>query len=296
MSRSKYWCFTLNNYTDEEEANLRGLADVGGNGILYVCFGKETGSAEATPHLQGYLEFANKKRRGGVASVPGLVRAHLEARKGTQEDCIKYCAKDGDFSEFGTKQVCRQGTRSDLQDVKAMLDEGESEAAVAEAHFGSWCRYRRSFERYRMLKRVKVIRATKVFVVWGESGVGKTRVCVEAAGLDRVWLSSDPTLQWFDGYEGEDWVILDDYRGEASSSFILRILDMYPVKVPVKGSFRDFLASRIMITSNAPPPFGHECIADAFERRVSRVFHLQEDIYSDEQSENLEDVLALLRE
>lgn len=97
MSRAKNWCFTLNNYNDADQDNLRALATT--DEVSFLVFGREIGES-GTPHLQGYLEFSVRKR---LSQVKALVsqRAHLEVRRGTGPEAREYCLKDEDFEEFG---------------------------------------------------------------------------------------------------------------------------------------------------------------------------------------------------
>jgi len=89
-SDCKQWCFTINNYTELE---LKHLVDALDSDDKYII-GKEVGK-EGTPHLQGYICFKQKKRLTAVKKING--RAHWEKCKGTQEDNIKYCSKDGNY-------------------------------------------------------------------------------------------------------------------------------------------------------------------------------------------------------
>ena len=105
MSKSKFWCFTVNNYEAGEEQDIKSLYY---SGILtYLVYGRECGSESFTPHLQGYLELAGRKRLRTVKQLPGLQRAHLELRRGTGEEAIAYCKKEKDFVEFGDPQPPR---------------------------------------------------------------------------------------------------------------------------------------------------------------------------------------------
>ena len=54
MDRAAAWCYTLNNYTEEEKENLWKEG-------TYQIQGYEKGS-NVTPHIQGYIEFKNAKR------------------------------------------------------------------------------------------------------------------------------------------------------------------------------------------------------------------------------------------
>ena len=176
--------------------------------------------------------------------------------------------------------------------IKTMIDEGKSDKDIADEYFGSFVRYNKGFTLYRELSRANVAREVQVFVLWGRPGTGKTRIIFET--YPNVWIASDPTLQWFDGYEGQDTLLLDDYRGDAKSAFMLRLLDRYPLKVPVKGSFKAWLPTRIFITSNIAPPFGHDDVAEPFRRRVKHVIKLDHNIYRDGADNEIEVIKNLI--
>jgi hypothetical protein len=268
--RGKYWCFTLNNYT-EEEKKLVSDAVEHNEDITYVCFGIEKGET-GTPHLQGYMEFKQRIRLGAIKRIGGFKRVHLELRQGTAAQAKAYCEKDGEFFEFGVLKKSQQGKRSDLLAVKDLIDGGADEAKVAEEHFGAWVRYRKSFSAYRNLVATRQSVERRVYVLYGEPGTGKTRFVFE--NEPSLWIANDPTLQWFDGYRGEESVLLDDYRGDGNPAFLLRLLDRYPLQVPVKGGFVPWVPKRIFITSNLEPPFGHLEITEPLRRRIRRVMHL----------------------
>lgn len=96
---SKHWCFTLNNYTVEEENYLR---DEGAN-VEYLIFGKEIGD-NGTPHLQGYVVFINRKRMTAVKKW--LKRAHWEIKRGSPLEASNYCRKE-DQTPFESGNIYR---------------------------------------------------------------------------------------------------------------------------------------------------------------------------------------------
>lgn len=98
MSRSRGWCFTINNDTYEDLDEVLNLDDD------YLVFGFETGE-EGTSHIQGYVFFKNARTM--VSLKKKLTRAHLESAKGTPQQNYDYCVKDGDYYEFG--QLPHQG-------------------------------------------------------------------------------------------------------------------------------------------------------------------------------------------
>lgn len=81
--QSKAWCFTLNNYTEEEKAFIDSMDDEkkrDESGISYIIYGIEIGES-GTRHLQGYIEFSKRIRLSGCRKL--LQRAHFERRRGT---------------------------------------------------------------------------------------------------------------------------------------------------------------------------------------------------------------------
>lgn len=91
---SKYWCFTLNNWSKTQletlETLFKTLADA-------WVIGQEIGES-GTPHLQGYVEFKQKVR---PVETIGMKEIHWEKRRGTSEQASLYCMKDGNYTQSG---------------------------------------------------------------------------------------------------------------------------------------------------------------------------------------------------
>lgn len=147
MSIAKHWCFTLNNYVEDELVALRKSLQEEKT-VQFGLFGKETGES-GTPHLQGYVCFHKKKRITGVKKVVGK-RAHVEVCKGTPQQNISYCSKtDLNPERFGTEPVPRHGKRTDLDQFKEDVKSGEyTKQELKELHTGIYARYPRFFNEY----------------------------------------------------------------------------------------------------------------------------------------------------
>lgn len=279
-NRARRWCFTINNYSDEDVARIREhgrTVECTDQPVRYIIFGREKGS-EGTPHLQGYIEFRRALRLRGVKSIVGE-RAHCEASKGTPTQAAEYCKKENDYETFGSLSTENQGRRSDLEIIRDKIKDGVPEIEIADEHFNQWVVYRRSFEAYRSMCHPSETRPElMVYGLYGMAGAGKTRFSFEYAKArgQEPYIVADLTLQWWDGYRGQEVVIIDDFRGEASISLFKRYTDIYPCQVPIKGGFRELRCKEIWITSNLHPeqwyPEGKYETEDvrAIQRRIGR--------------------------
>lgn len=277
-SRAKYWCFTENAEPEALAAVLQ--AEGLPQGITYLCGQLERGDHL---HLQGYCELEARQR------IPWLKHhlshtAHFEIRRGTQEEAINYTSKDDDTTipgtwfDLGEPTDERKGKRNDLLDVKAMLDDGASDKDIAAEHFGSWVRYRRCFQEYRQLISTPRDPAVGVDVViyYGATGLGKSRAARES--YPDAYVKPVGT-DWFDGYAGEETVLLDEFRANwMSYGLLLSITDRYPCTVPCKGGHINFNAKRLVFTTNFHPKYWYKNdYYAALERRISRIIFFEKD-------------------
>lgn len=269
MTQSKYWCFTLNNYSQEEYEQLCEHAEQ----ALYGIIGREQGE-QGTPHLQGYMVFNSRKRLSQVRQLNG--RAHWERAKGSPQQNQTYCAKEGNSAEFGSLPG-GQGSRNDLQAVLTDVKRGESIRTIREKHWGSWLRYHKAILQAHLDYNPKRNEKTVVNVYWGATGLGKTRRAFQEAGENAYFHNGG---QWFDGYDGTSPVIFDDFGGsEFKLTYLLKLLDRYPFRVPIKGGFVNWNPNGIWITSNRSPndwyPNAHQEHVDALRRRFSTIIHFE---------------------
>lgn len=88
---SREWCFTLNNYTEEEMANLAKSFE---EEKCEFIIGEEVGE-QGTPHLQGWIKHPKIIRPMEKFKNP---RIHWEKCKGNREQNIDYCSKDGKYT------------------------------------------------------------------------------------------------------------------------------------------------------------------------------------------------------
>lgn len=246
---AKYWVFTLNNYTADDESRI--AAYIGDEALQYICYGREEGES-GTPHLQGYIQLSAKKSLAWLRRLFAPACPHFEVARGSPTQARDYCSKDGEFLEFGDFLGSAQGRRTDLAEVGSRVLAGASFEDVAREFPTVVLRYARGIRE--LIQSVRsgdrngqppVLR-----VNWGSTGLGKTRQVFEAE--PDVWIH--PGGPWFDGYTGQEAVLFDDFSGaDFKLSYLLRLLDRYRMQVPVKGSFVKWCPKRIYITSNLDP-------------------------------------------
>lgn len=84
---SNNWCFTVNNYTDEDVINVKALD------YNYLVYGYEVGT-QGTPHLQCYVELTKRSRRTAlVKAVPRAGNVNPRYAASTAENASNYCKK-----------------------------------------------------------------------------------------------------------------------------------------------------------------------------------------------------------
>jgi len=228
--------------------------------VRYFCGQLEVGEQSSVRHLQAYVEFNGPV---GLAAVRKLFpRCHAEVRRGSPEEAKRYCSKEetrvaGSFFECGEcpQGGGKQGAREDLVAVRVAIEGGASVSKLYSEFPVTCAKYPKYVDKCLMLFSARRSWKTEVRVYVGPTGCGKTSAVFEE--FPDVW--TKPEGSWFDGYEGQPHVLIDDFRGgrDCGITFasLLQLLDRYRMAVPVKGSFSQWVPKVIVITSNIKPEF-----------------------------------------
>lgn len=266
-------CWTLNNYTDEEVMIVNSLVATDKR-FLYVCYGVEVGET-GTPHLQGFWKTKEGMYLTGCKKV--LPRAHFGVmRADNVSKAIDYCHKKGlpeevDLVEFG-KRPQGAGHRSDLDALHEALRSGATHQEVSNDHFGLSLRYSKGLSTwFNLNERTPVRSEPKIYWLWGPTGNGKSyriQKALETKMEDVYCLSETTSGAWWDKYQGQTIVWMDDLRGAwMKMHMMLRILQSAPCQVSARGVGHWLMATTFFITTNASPQDLYE-ESDKLMRRV----------------------------
>lgn len=239
MSASRRWCFTCNNYTTDT------LTLILKWDVKYLVVGKEIGK-NGTPHLQGFVILKKVTRFSGVKKL--LKEAHWEITKGTSLQASDYCKKDEDFEEIGT--LNEQGRRTDLEEVAEKIRNGTSVQEIASEHTATYIKFGRGIKDAILQLQTSYDHAhCRGIWIWGPPGTGKSH---SARHFDPE-LYLKPQNKWWDGYNGEETVLLDDLDTNTLGHYLKIWSDRWACTGETKGGTIHLRHKMFIVTSNYPP-------------------------------------------
>jgi len=244
QARSRGWCFTINNPTLGDLLDVEQLKQH----AKYYVYGKEHGTDRNTPHWQGYVYFANAITM--VRCKQLLERAHVEPQRGTCNQAITYCKKDGDFEEWGDAPNHGGGNtqRERWRELIELSEQGRIDE-IRDKFPSEFFRYN---ERIRSLRiRVNVPLDGPLEHEWwyGATGTGKSR------SLWQLYPNhyAKELNKWWDGYDDEDVVAIEEWspKNECTASFLKVWGDRYPFPAQIKGgSLKKIRPRKVIVLSN----------------------------------------------
>jgi len=273
--RKMNWVFTWNNPDyDQEQPNVW-------PNVKYAIWQHEVG-ASGTPHYQGYVCFDKLMSLAQLRELFPHV-SHWEPRRGTHAEAKAYCSKSdtrthGPF-EHGIDLA--QGQRTDLA-AAAEYAKDHTMSEVAEEYPTLYVRYERGLKSYKNIITPDRQTHTQLVIYWGPPLTGKSTRAREL-WPDAFWLkrarSGEP---WWDGYDGQATVIIDEFYGWISVDTMCRLIDFTPMSVEAKGTTVKFTSERIVILSNKSPEEWWSCELYGMRRRLDQasIMHVTHPIWS----------------
>ncbi len=144
----------------------------------------------------------------------------------------------------------KQGKRTDLITIRELVKKGVRLTDIVD-----------SLEviNYQVLKGAQLLksmysvkRTDKPVVIWlyGSTGIGKTRFVYDKY----TDIYSSGNGKWFDGYEQNNVILIDDYRCDYMKFHtLLKFIDRYPFTRELKGSTTQINSKYIIFTSPQNP-------------------------------------------
>lgn len=290
--RGSDWIWVINNPTAKEIKAIKKLLMAE---CAYGVFQGERGK-NGTPHLQGFLQFKDKKRFKTVKNLfkdYDLNKVHLEPRRGSVKEADDYARKaDSKDDSIHPLFFCgkinlkdKQGKRNDMVEVFSMLKSGKDRLEIAEAFPGQYLRYRSNILATKEdLAQNKERQGHRLIIFFGSSGSGKSYKA-------RQWLERDQR-------DGESYVevardlsdygdrgcprlvLIEEFKGTIPFSDFKAIFDSGNKHPALRQRYRNvtYLAECTIITSNHHPATWYdlnEVEKKAFYRRISECYEFK---------------------
>ncbi len=257
--QTKHWCFTINNYTEDD----MDIFIVYGDAIQYVIYNREVGM-QGTPHLQGYIIMKTKKRRAQMKAL--MPTAHLEKKEGSIEQARHYCMKPVD-EPF--RCMCEHCVKA-RPEVADYSEHGDLPVEAVEAMRNKWDEYYESAKSGDLEEIPKKV-LLRYYAAFKRIVQDNPEKPEDMESLDNLWVVA-PTRygksryvrekfpdyydkapnKWFTGYKGEETILLDDLGPEQCKYltwYIKRWADLYSFPMETKGGGRQIRPRRIVVTS-----------------------------------------------
>lgn len=269
--QGRRWCWTINN-PEKEDVFSDPLPD----GIRYAVWQKERAPTTGTEHLQGYLETTGPWRRSRVLQALGG-HAWVALAREREAANTKYCTKAGRVAGpwvLGEPGGVRQGARTDLKPLDQAVEQVANGASLAELDPIVVVRHGQGLSRLINLQRPPMRDDFTVCVIRGESGIGKTWwVYNRFPEVYRPNYGNGGI--WWDGYSGQDTILIDEFKGQCPLQKLLMILDRYPLMLEVKGGYTPAKYRTVFVTVNSDPvswyPNGNQYSPQEFQALLRRV-------------------------
>lgn len=230
-------------------------------------------------HLQGALALKQAARMRAVKQLLHCETAHLEICRDLPA-AIRYSQKEesrvaGPWT-LGQLQSA-QGARSDITRATDLILKGAALREVAEHCPVVYAKLYKGLQALQAATKRPGQRERRCALLYGETGTGKTKMAYDLFGHDLYRVACIKN-GWFDGYDGERYVLLDECGpGMFHWNKLKEITDRYPMKVAVKGGFLTWDPEVVILTSNCPLMLWYQDVKGmnpmdyrAIERRIKQ--------------------------
>jgi len=201
---------------------------------------------DGSPHLHAYIKFSGCTKRDSltVFNLCSNTGNYQPAR--SWKACKDYIKKDGNYIAYNIDVESAEQKRAKRnrevidKPIHQLVDEGIIN--IRDAH-----QYKKAKLAYEESKIVLEDHdECKGEWYYGESGTGKSRTAREK--YPNAYLKA--SNKWWDGYTGQDAVIIDDLDDDCLGHYLKIWADRYACTGEVKGGTVNLNFKKIIITSN----------------------------------------------
>jgi len=252
--------------------------------IRYMCVGLEKCPTTGRSHVQGWMQFTEKVRITTIVKLVGTNKIHLEAIKGTEEQNEKYCKKDGQVLVYGTGYSVQGCETSLIQIVQEIQESPKLRLNDIMLRWPSeYCRHRNGIRDIKAAVDLKNRRNSLrcyVTVLWGPTTTGKSYTAWHMYEEADTYLIKGDDLRWWNGYQGEKHLVIDEYDSQVKVTTLLGILrrENGGTRLEVKGGETWANWETVVLTSNVDPTEWHSMAKpahrDALEARINDVVNM----------------------
>jgi len=242
-TKARHWFGTLNNPELPFAEFVQQFAN-----ITFATGQLEQGE-QGTQHYQFVLQFKTQQRMSALKKVCG--KTHWEEVRSI-DHAIEYVNKE-DTRQEGPwtigKRPFKANSKTDWDEAFTACAEGRWDDIPAEVKIKHWSNLMKIHAFH--IPKQSVSDTVKGMWVYGKSGKGKSSTVRKL--YPEVYVK--PQNKWFDGYRGENIVLLDDFdtQGACLSHYLKIWGDHYPCVCEIKGGVVASNWDKFIITSQYLP-------------------------------------------
>ncbi len=259
--------------------------------LVYWCMADETGERQ-THHTHIYACFSSAVRFSTLKNK--FNEAHIEMARGSSQQNREYISKEGKwaddkkhgtkipgtFEEYGELPIERQDARNDLADLYDLIKAGSTNYEIINENPDYLLiidKIERACQTIKNEEYNDTFRQMEVTYIWGNTTTGKTRSVMEKHGYNNVYRVTDYKHP-FDGYAGQNILLIDEFDSQFPIQLMLNLLDGYPLELPCRYANKQACYTKVYIISNMDihEQYAYEKIREqntwnTFLRRINKV-------------------------
>lgn len=297
-SGARRWVFTWNHWTDECKETLQHLhnpekessREIPTWAIKFLMYQEEQAPSTGTLHLQGFLVLTERvslvQLRKYLTNAESLPSVYLAPMRGSIESNIKYVTKS---TSAVPDTIVILGKQADKMPRELTIFQ-EVQHIAKHKTIGNELAH--MVERRNILMGLAVVLrpnhrpGIKVDWYYGPAGTGKSHAAYDAFGATPTYRKECNT-KWWQGYLGEEHVVMDELRFTIRMSHLLVWWDEWPLSIEIKNGELQAQWTHVIVTTNFSPKqwatrMVEQGMADPedvlpFKRRLNEIRHFIRD-------------------